>query len=313
MGSPAFAVPPFQALVAAGYHIPLVISQPDKPKGRKGVLTPTAVKEAALSCNIPVITPQNVNDAEVLAQIKALQPDLLVVTAFGQILKKPLLTIAPAGAVNIHASLLPLYRGAAPIHQAIMDGQTRTGITTMFMDAGLDTGDMILQEGLEILPEDNTGTVQEKLAAIGAQLILETVALIQDGIAPRQPQDHEKSTYAKKILREQEQIDWQQPMLTIHNQIRALAPEIGAYAYYQEKGVRKVMKFWHSALTTETTTSPPGTIIGFDKQSIFVACGDGKVLQILALQPAGKGKMRAIDWWRGQQKNYQEESFLFTR
>lgn len=308
MGSPEFAVGPLAMLKEAGYNIPLVVSQPDKPKGRKGILTPTAVKAWALENDIPVITPKNVNDDEVVAEIRNCRPDLLVVTAFGQILRKPLLELAPHGAVNIHASLLPKYRGAAPIHFAIMNGEKLTGVTTMFMNEGLDTGDMILQAAVEIADEDNLATLRDKLMVLGNDLILETVALIQDNLEPRESQLDEESSYAHKILPQHEKIDFKRSALEIHNQIRALSPEIGAFAQYED-GAKK-MKFWQTALTEEATDAEPGTLVKFDKKAIYVAAAD-KLLKVLELQPAGKGRMRAIDWWRGQQKNYADKKLIF--
>lgn len=308
MGSPAFAVGPLSALIEEGYSVPLVVSQPDKPKGRKGVLTPTAVKSWALEHQIPVITPANVNDSAVVEQIRACHPDLLVVTAFGQILRKPLLELAPHGAVNIHASLLPKYRGAAPIHFAIMNGERVTGVTTMFMDEGLDTGDMVLQAAVEISENDNLQTLQEKLIPLGSELIVETVQLIQDHLEPREPQLEEESSYAHKILPEQEKISFNRSAIEVHNQIRALSPEIGAYAGF-ERGTKK-MKFWKTSLTEETASEAPGTLEKVDKKAIYVATADN-LLRVLELQPAGKGKMRAVDWWRGQQKNYTDTKLRF--
>lgn len=308
MGSPEFAVGPLAALLAAGYHIPLVVSQPDKPKGRKGVLTPTAVKAWALEQGLPVITPKNVNDDEVVAEIRRQQPDLLVVTAFGQILKKPLLELAPHGAVNIHASLLPKYRGAAPIHFALMNGEKLTGVTTMFMDEGLDTGDMILQSAVEIDDDDNLQTLRDKLMTLGNDLILETVALIQDNLEPREDQLEEESSYAHKILPEHEKLDFTKTAVEIHNRVRALSPEIGAYAKYENGG--KNMKFWQTALTDEASAEPAGTLVRFDKKALYLATGD-KLLKVTELQPAGKGRMRAVDWWRGQQKNYIDKKLKF--
>ncbi len=261
-----------------------------------------------------------------MSQIAACKPDLLVVTAFGQILKKPLLELAPKGAVNIHASLLPQYRGAAPIHWAVMNGEATTGITTMYMAQGLDTGDMILQRAVEILPEDNTGILYEKLEKIGADLIVDTVDLIAQGLAPRQPQDHEKSSYAQRILREQEKIDWQKSAMEIHNQVRGLAPEIGAFAHYIEKEKQQVMKIWlteavDTAEAAKTASlalqdmlsiaeaKQPGVILGADKKGVFVRCGTG-VIKLIEIQPSGKGKMKAIDWWRGKQNQLAEGEMI---
>ena len=308
MGSPEFAVGPLEALLNAGYNIPLVVSQPDKPKGRKGIMTPTAVKAWAEEHDLRVITPQNVNEESVVEEIRSCKPDLLVVTAFGQILKKPLLEMAPHGAVNIHASLLPKYRGAAPIHFAIMNGDKLTGVTTMFMDEGLDTGDMILQSAVEIEADDNLETLRNKLMILGNDLILETVSLIQDNLEPREDQLDVESSYAHKILPKYEKIDFNRTAFEVHNQIRALSPEIGAYALFEE-GAKK-MKFWQTSLTEDAAEEPAGTLVKFDKKAVYVAAAD-KLLKVTELQPAGKGRMRAVDWWRGQQKNYQDKKLKF--
>lgn len=294
MGSPDFAVAPMKALIDAGHDVVLCVSQPDRPKGRKKQLTPTAVKQAALDLGIEVITPQNVNEQSVVDQIAAAKPELMVVTAFGQLLKKPLLEMAPLGAVNIHASLLPKYRGAAPIQCAIANGEKVTGVTTMFMDIGMDTGDMIMSAELAIEPDDNTATLHEKLSAIGADLILKTVDALAAGNCPRTPQNNDEATYAPKILREQERINWQDSAENIANLVRALAPWVGAYSTYDEKNV----KIWR-AYAVSGVSAEPGIVCDADKEGITVACGTG-ALKILRLQPAGKQEMAATDFWRGQ-------------
>ncbi len=301
LGSPEFAVAPLKALLDAGFNIPLVLTQPDKPKGRKGVLTPTAVKEFALSKNIPVLAIPNVNAAEVMAEIQACKPDLLVVTAFGQLLKEPLLEMAPMGAVNIHASILPEYRGAAPIHQAIMDGKSETGITTMYMEKGLDTGDMLQKAFCEILPNETTGELRDKLAVLGADLIVSTVKGLRDGSVKPEKQNHELSSYAGKITRETEVIDWNNSAADIHNKIRGLVPDTSAFCTIKVGGDEQVLKIWQSEISTYMEDGAAGKIVGADKKGIFVATGHG-ILKILMLQPAGKKQMRAVDWWNGQGK-----------
>ncbi len=298
MGSPDFAVSPLLALREAGHEITGVVSQPDRPKGRKGQLTQTPVKEAAIKAGLAVITPENVNEPEVLEEIAAWQPELLVVAAFGQILKKPLLELAPLGAVNIHASLLPRYRGAAPIHWALINGEKETGITTMYMDENLDTGDIILQRSLSIAEEDDTGKLYEKLSALGAALIVETVALIQAGKAPRIPQNHADSTYAALLKREHERIDWQKSAAVLACQIRGLSPWPGAYTKWQDE----VFKIWKASPLAEAAGAQPGTVLGIGKEGVRVACGEGALL-LQAVQPFGKSRMQAVDWYRGLGKN----------
>jgi len=295
MGSPDFAVPPFLALLKAGHDIPLVVSQPDKPKGRRRLLTPTPVKEAALKRGVPVLTPASVNTPEFVAYLKALKPELLVVAAFGQILKKPLLELAPKGAVNIHASLLPFYRGAAPIHWAIINGETQTGITTMFMDVGLDTGDIILQRSIEIMPEDDTGSLYDKLSCLGADLIVETVSLLAENKAPRRPQGKEGSSYAPRILREEESIAWQKPAREVFNKIRGLSPWPLAYAIWQDKEIKIVS----ARLVPLKHEYAAGSVISANKDGVLVACAQDAVL-LTKLCPAGKKPMAAGDFWCGQ-------------
>ncbi|MDD2569227.1 MAG: methionyl-tRNA formyltransferase [Clostridia bacterium] len=297
MGSPDFAVLPLKALLEAGYNISLVVTQPDRPKGRKAVLTPTPVKTFAISRNLPVISPNNVNEEAFLAQIKAAKPDLLVVTAFGQILKEPLLNLSPLGAVNIHASLLPKYRGAAPIHWAIINGEDITGITTMYMDKGLDTGDMILQQSVAIEPMDTIGTLHDKLARVGSELIVDTVALIADGLAPREPQENAHASYASKIDRSLEKIAWHKENTAVCNLIRGLSPSPAAYTLYEGQPLKIVL----AALSDESSSLPVGTVYKSSNNKVNVVCGKG-LLQLLKVKPAGKGVMAAVDWWRGQKK-----------
>ena len=208
MGTPDFAVGPLQALVQAGYEVAAVVTQPDKPRNR-GRLQPTPVKAAAEALGIPVLTPEKVN-REVDA-IAALKPDLLVVVAFGQFLSEKLLAVPPLGAVNIHGSLLPAYRGAAPINAAVINGETESGVTIMYLDKGMDSGDMILQEKVAIGENTTAGELYEELSALGTELLLRALPLIEAGKAPRTAQDHEKATFAPMLKKEDELIDWDQP------------------------------------------------------------------------------------------------------
>ncbi len=294
MGSPDFAVLPMQALLAAGHEIVGVVSQPDRPQGRKRQLTPTPVKAAALAAGLPVLTPEKVNDVEVLTTLHNWQPELLVVAAFGQILKKPLLELAPLGAVNIHASLLPAYRGAAPIHWAIINGEKETGITTMYMDEKLDTGDMILQQAIPIVETDDTGRLYEKLAEVGAALIVETVALIAQGKAPRIPQDHTVASYASLLKREHERLDWQKSAQQLANQIRGLSPWPVAYTLLDGQ----VFKIWQAHPLAEDNPGKPGLLLPAGKNGLKVVTGEG-ALFLETVQPYGKSKMAASDWRRG--------------
>jgi methionyl-tRNA formyltransferase len=294
MGSPDFAVVPLKAILASNKHqIVGVITQPDRPKGRGKKCLPTPVKQVALEHNLPLLQFADVNQAESVQKIADWQPDLLVVVAFGQLLKQPLLNLAPYGAVNIHASLLPAYRGAAPIHWSIINGETKTGVTTMYMDSGMDTGEIILQSDCLILPEDNVGTLHDKLAHMGADLLLETLDLISQGKAPRIKQDHASATYASLLQKEHELIDWSKAGFIVYNQIRGLAPFPGAYTFYRGKR----LKIYASSYLPDLQ-GPAGIIAALDERGIVVTCAKGAVA-ISVVQPAGKSRMSSADFIRG--------------
>ncbi len=294
MGSPEFAVAPFAALLAAGHEIACVVTQPDKPKGRGLALLPTPVKEAALAAGLPVLSPQKVNEPAVVAKIAAYRPELLVVVAFGQILRQELLELAPLGAVNVHGSLLPAYRGAAPIQRAVMDGCTETGVTTMFMDAGLDTGDMILKKRAAIEKTDTAASMYEKLAALGAEALLETVALIAEGRAPREKQPAAGASYAAMLKKEDGLLDWTRPASALDAQIRGVTPWPGAYTFWRGKR----LKIWQAEPLAGS--GPAGEILSADdKRGLILACGQDALL-LKEVQPEGKGRMRAADFARGQ-------------
>lgn len=296
MGTPDFAVPPLEALIEAGYEVVLCLSQPDKARGRKGEVTPTPVKVAAMAHGIEVLTPARANVPEIIEAIRAVKPDVLVVAAYGQLLKEELLNLAPLGAINIHASILPYYRGAAPIHWAIINGETHAGITTMKMDIGMDTGDMLLQGVIPIDDTDNTGTMHDKLALLGAELICETLELATMDLLPQTPQDHESATHAPKILRENEVIDFNREARAVFNQIRGLYPFPTSYTSYGGK----VVKIHQVIINEENSLGEVGQVIGFDKEGVKVQCGKGSI-KLLIVQPQGKKPMNAADFWRGIQ------------
>jgi methionyl-tRNA formyltransferase len=298
MGSPDFAVLPLEALLAAGYQVVGVVTQPDRAKGRGKHMAATPVKEIALKYQIPLIQPHNVNGDEAVKAIRAWHPDILVVVAFGQLLKKPLLELAPLGAINLHASLLPAYRGAAPIHWAIIKGEKTTGVTTMYMDEGMDTGDMILKAECEIGESDNTGIVHDKLAALGADLLLKTVQDIENDQAPRLPQDDALASYAPMLTKEHEVINWQQTAQEIHNQIRGLSPWPGAYTIYKNKRLKI-----HEAVNIQWLRGEPGRVLAIDKeQGLIVSTSLGSVA-IKKVQLAGKNIMDVADFCRGYSIN----------
>lgn len=294
MGTPAFAVPSLDLLIQKGYNIVGVVTQPDRPQGRKKVLMPTPVKEAALRHGLPVMQPERLRNPESVEELAQWKPDLIVTAAFGQILPKSVLDLPRYGCLNVHGSLLPKYRGGAPIQRSIINGETETGVTLMYMAEGLDTGDMIAKASIPITDEDHSGTIFEKLSHVGAKLLIEQLPDIIAGIAPRIPQNDEESTYAKNLSREDEKIDWSASSRSIFNQIRGLTPFSGGFTTWNDE----VFKVWEIANPTNTTTSnsdlkyEPGTVIDLGKQGIEVSTGDGSVF-LTKIQPAGKKAMDA--------------------
>lgn len=312
-GSPDFAVPPLLRLLDEGYSVPLVITQPDRPKGRKRQLTPTAVRTAAEQQGIRVLAVENANRPEVIAEIAAAKPDLLVVAAFGQLMSEELVHTAPLGAINIHGSLLPEYRGASPIQQALIDGREQTGITIMYIAPRLDAGDILAQQACPILPQDNTGSLRERLSAIGAELLSDTIAKMRAGQISPTPQDETLASYAAKLTAESERLDWQKPAINLHNLVRGLTPDTSAYTFYKEQTTDEPLrlKIWQTALTNETARSlAPGMVLSADKEGLLVTTGDG-VLKIITVQPAGKGQMNAAAWWRGR-RGSADKDFQFS-
>ncbi len=293
LGSPAFAVPSLLGLLAAGHEIPLVVSQPDKIKGRKAVLTPTPVKEVARTKGLPVLTPVDINCPEILKELASHQPELMVTVAYGQIFKQPFLDLAPLGAINVHASLLPHYRGAAPIHWSIINGEKETGITIMHMAKGLDSGDIILQQAMPINPEVNLGQLYDALAEMGSKLLVNAVELLALGKAPRIPQDATLATYAPLLKREHEKLDWQRSAVFLANQVRGMNPCPGAFCLWQGKP----LKIWQAEAFADIC-GKPGEILAKTPSGLLVACGNGALL-LKEVQPAGKNKMPAEDWARG--------------
>jgi len=294
MGTPAFSAPILRMLVEEGYNVISVVTQPDRPVGRKKVLTPTPVKEEALQLGLPVYQPEKLRNPEELQHVLDLAPDLIVTAAFGQILPSALLEAPKLGAINVHASLLPAYRGGAPIHQAIMDGQTETGVTIMYMVDRLDAGDIISQTVVPIEKQDHTGIMFDKLSAAGTELLKETLPSIVDGTNQRIPQDEALVTYARNISREQERIDWTKSAAAIYNQVRGLHPWPVAYTTYNGAN----MKIWWTEESSSERAGKPGEVIELTEDSIVVQTGGG-ALAIKELQPAGKKRMAAKDYLKG--------------
>ncbi len=295
MGTPDFAVPSLKALVEAGHEIAGVFTQPDKPKNRGMKLQSTPVKEYALTVDLPVYQPATLRDGEALAVLKELAPELIVVAAYGKILPEEILTLPPLGCVNVHSSLLPKYRGAAPINWAILDGEDETGVTIMYMAKGLDTGDIISQEKTPIDINEDAQSLHDRLADIGAKLLVRTLPELAAGTAGRTEQDDSLSCYASMLSREQSPMDWNRTARQLHDQVRGLAPWPSATA--EIDGVR--CKIWKTTLTGESTGKSPGSIVQADKKALKIACGDGQTLRIDELQPDGKKRMAATAFLLG--------------
>ena len=290
MGTPDFAVGSLKALAEAGkYEIVSVITQPDRPKGRGRQMLMTPVKEYALSQGYEVHQPQRVKTPEFVAQLREMNPDLIVVAAFGQLLSQEILSMPKYGCINVHASLLPKYRGAAPIHYAIMQGEKESGVTIMQMDIGMDTGDMIKKVVVPIGENMTMGELHDELKVKGAELLLEVIDEINAGKAQPEKQNEEEATYASLLKRDMERIDWSKAAADIHNLIRGFNPAPGAFTKLPDG---KNLKIWGSRLTDKAATAEPGTVVEAIKHSFFVACGDG-VLEIIEVQPESKKRMAA--------------------
>lgn len=295
MGTPDFAVPPLTALVEAGHEVAAVVTQPDRPKGRGKTVLMTPVKEKALSYGIPVYQPARVKkDEEFLKTLREINPDAIVVAAFGQILPKEILELPKYGCVNIHASLLPKYRGAAPIQWAVIDGEKESGITTMMMDVGLDTGDMLDRTVIPLAEDETGGSLFEKLSRAGGPLILKTLEALENGTAVRTKQPEEGATYAGMLDKSLGNIDWTQSAAKIERLIRGLNPWPSAYTGY--KG--KTMKLWAADVLKGTFEGVPGEIIKVEKERFLVRTGDG-ALAVKELQLEGKKRMDAASFLRG--------------
>ena len=294
MGTPDFAVESLNALVKAGHEVAAVITQPDRPKGRGNKVAFPEVKTRALELNLPVHQPASVKDDAFLELLKGYAPDVIVVVAFGRILPQSVLELPPYGCINVHGSLLPKYRGAAPIQRAVLDGCKESGGTIMQMDIGMDTGDMLLQGSLPITDEDNTGTMFEKLAVLGGELLIQTLDGLKQGTIQPVKQNEAEATHAARILKEDEVIDWKKPADELFCQVRGLAPAPGAYTVWN--GQR--LKIWKSRVSEKETGKTPGTLVEIGKDYLLVQTGKG-CLEVLELQPAGKKAMPAKAFCNG--------------
>jgi methionyl-tRNA formyltransferase len=296
MGTPDFAVESLQKLVQQRYDI-LVVTQPDKPAGRKKTLTPPPVKEAALSLGLPVMQPVKVRDNDALNQIAAFKPDVLVTAAYGQLLPQKLLDIPRVGPLNVHASLLPRWRGAAPIHRAILSGDAETGVSIMEMVKALDAGPVIGMEKTPIHLTDTVGTLHDRLAKIGADLLVRLLPDYMSGSMKAIPQTEDGVTYAERIVRADEFIDFKGTTMQVYNHVRGLSPWPGAVVKFKDS----LLKIWAAKPFDNKIETESGATSQLDDSTVIVQCADGR-LQLLELQPAGKRKMTASEWMRGIQE-----------
>lgn len=297
MGTPDFAVPSLRVLYQREeVEIVGVITQPDRPKGRKKVLTPPPVKIEAEKLNLPIFQPEKLRAEDVVQKILALKPDLIVTAAYGQILPESILSAPRLGCINVHASLLPKYRGGAPIHHAIINGEKETGVTIMYMVKELDAGDMIVQRSIPITKQDHVGSMHEKLSLLGAELLNEILPSLIRNEVKAVPQNHEEATYAPNIKREDERIDWSRSAMELDCQIRGLHPFPGAYTTWRGKTFKI---WWAEPLDIEVNVSP-GVVMKVDNEGIVVATGQG-ALRLVEVQPFGRKKMTAKEFVLGRQ------------
>jgi methionyl-tRNA formyltransferase len=295
MGTPDFAVPPLEALHAAGFRIPLVVTQPDRPKGRGRSLTASPVKQTARRLGCEVAQPPKVRDPEFVAHLQAIAPDFLVVVAFGQILPQNILHIPKVGPINIHASLLPKYRGPAPIQWALLRGERTTGITTMLMDIGVDTGDILLQQAIDIQDDETADHLHHRLARVGAGMIVETLNRMREGTLFPHAQKHDEATYAPMLKKEDGHIPWQQSADRLDAFIRAMTPWPGAFCFWGEKRLKVIQA---SAKRDVASNAAPGTVIAGFPDELRVATGQG-VLLIQQVQGESGKRMAVKDFLRG--------------
>ena len=313
MGTPDFSVGTLEALVDAGHDVCLAVTQPDKPKGRGKEMQPTPVKEAAERHGIPVYQPKKIRDPQCVEELKKYQADVMVVIAFGQILPRSILELTPYGCINVHASLLPKYRGAAPIQWSIIEGETVTGVTTMQMDEGLDTGDMIMKTEVPIAEDETGGTLHDKLSDAGAKLCVETLKAIEDGTASFEKQGESPTAYARMLDKKLGNIDWNEPAARIERLVRGLAPWPSAYTHWNGK----VMKIWRAKAESSRSEgkengapkAEPGTVRSVAKDHFAVQTGDG-ILKVCELQIPGKKRMETGAFLRGYAL---EEGTVLTR
>lgn len=296
MGTPEFAVPSLTSLFERGYNISLVVTQKDRPKGRGKKIRPTPIKEKALELGLEVYQPDSINSRESINKLRELSPDCIVVIAFGQVLKREVLDIPQYGCINIHASLLPKYRGAAPINWAIINGEKETGVTIMEIDEGLDTGDMLHYKKIPIMEEDDSESIHDKLSIIGSHLIVETIEGLKDGSVVKLPQDDSLSTYAPMLSKNTGKIDWNSSGIKIKNLVRGLKPWPSAYMVYKGENV----KIHKVKVVEKFSKEDNGIVVKVSDEGIYVNCEDGCVI-IEELQFPGKKRLHVCEYLRGNE------------
>ena len=296
MGTPDFSVPCLRALAASKHEVVGVFCQPDKPVGRKQILTPPPVKEEALIHGYRVFQPTTLKNGAGVALLREIEPDLVIVVAYGKILPPDFLSFPKYGCVNVHASLLPRYRGASPIHWAVLNGDMETGVTTMQLDEGMDTGDILLVKKVPIGPDETTEELFDVLSAVGAEAMMETIGQIEAGTLHPVAQDHDRATAVGLLTKELGEVDWTKPMQTVHNQVRGLYSWPGAYTFLDGS----VLKLHRTARTAVGTSKAPGTVVKARGQ-LLVACGDGLCLELKEVQLSGKKRMDAAAFLNGNQ------------
>lgn len=309
MGTPALAATSLEALRREpAFEIVGVVTQPDRPRGRNLQLQPSPVKAVAARAGLPLLQPEKARDEGFIAELRRWQPDLIAVAAFGQILPKSILELPRFGCLNVHTSLLPKYRGAAPIQWAMLNDEPETGVTIMKMDAGLDTGDILTQQATAIRPEDNAETLHDRLAEIGAALLVRTIPDYVAGKIPLRPQPPDRASYAPKIKKEHGQIDWHSPARALWNRVRAFTPWPGAFTFLAggTSGAPQLLKIWEADVVSGS--GAPGEVLGADKTGLVIGCGTA-ALRVTALQREGGRRMSVQDFLAGHQLKVGERPF----
>ncbi len=296
MGTPQFALPSLEAILAAGEEVAAVVTQPDRPRGRGQIVTPSPVKELALAWNLPVLQPQRLKDPELIRHLQGLEPELMIVVAYGRILPPEILALPSVGSLNVHASLLPRYRGSAPINWALIRGEQETGVTIQWLRDEVDSGPVFLQERVPITPEDNAGTLYARLAERGAALLVQSLEMLRRGEAVQLPQDPAEVTLAPPLAREMRRIHWDVPSREAAGWIRGLDPRPGAYALL----TGRVLKLFGARIKkSEGSLAAPGTVLKLTPLGLEIACGQGSIT-VQALQLAGHKRLESAEFLRGQ-------------